>query len=33
MRKLLHALYGMFRHVLPFDGSKVYQPALAATPA
>jgi len=23
--KLLHAIYGMFRHVLPFDGSKVYQ--------
>jgi transposase len=25
MRKLLHAIYGMFRHQLPFDGSKVYQ--------
>jgi len=24
MRKLLHAIYGMFRHVLPFDGGKVY---------
>jgi len=35
MRKLLHAIYGMFRHVLPFQGSKVYQlrPAgLANTP-
>jgi transposase len=25
MRKLLHAIYGMFRLQLPFDGSKVYQ--------
>jgi transposase len=25
MRKLLHAVYGMFRHQLPFDGGKVYQ--------
>jgi transposase len=24
MRKLLHALYGMFKHQKPFDGSKVY---------
>jgi len=25
MRKLLHAVYGMFRHQLPFEGSKVYR--------
>jgi transposase len=25
MRKLLHAIYGMFRHALPFDGSKAYR--------
>ncbi len=25
MRKLLHAIYGMFKHQKPFDGSKVYQ--------
>lgn len=25
MRKLLHAIYGMFKHAQPFDGSKVYQ--------
>jgi hypothetical protein len=25
MRKLLHAVYGMFRHQLLFDGSKVYR--------
>jgi transposase len=25
MRKLLHAIYGMFRHQMPFDGGKVYQ--------
>jgi transposase len=25
MRKLLHAIYGMFRQQLPFDGGKVYQ--------
>ena len=24
MRKLLHAIYGMFKHQKPFDGSKVY---------
>jgi hypothetical protein len=24
MRKLLHAVYGMIRHQLPFEGSKVY---------
>jgi hypothetical protein len=23
--KLLHAIYGMFRHVLPFDRCMVYQ--------
>ena len=25
MRKLLHAIYGMFKHQQPFDGSKVYR--------
>ena len=25
MRKLLHAIYGMFKHGQPFDGSKVYR--------
>lgn len=25
MHKLLHAIFGMFRHVLPFEGSRVYQ--------
>jgi transposase len=29
MRKLLHAIFGMFKHQQPFDGSKVY--ALPAT--
>jgi len=32
---LLHAIYEMFRHVLPFQGAKVYQlrqAALANTP-
>ncbi len=24
MRKLLHAIFGMFKHDQPFDGSKVY---------
>ena len=35
MRKLLHAIYGMFRHQLPFDGSKVYRlpQAVAASSA
>jgi hypothetical protein len=33
--KPLHAIYGMFRHVLPFQGPEVYQlrpAALANTP-
>jgi len=25
MRKLLHAIYGMFRHAQPFDGTKLYR--------
>ncbi|MFZ0338498.1 MAG: IS110 family transposase [Terracidiphilus sp.] len=25
MRKLLHAIYGMFKHQKPFDGSKIYR--------
>ncbi len=25
MRKLLHAIYGMFKHQQPFDGSKLYR--------
>jgi len=24
MRKLLHAIFGMFKHQQPFDGAKVY---------
>jgi len=24
MRKLLHAIFGMFKHDQPFDGAKVY---------
>ena len=32
MRKLLHAIFGMFKHDAAFDGAKLY-PALApATP-
>ena len=31
MRKLLHAIFGMFKHDQPFDGSKVY--ALFQTPS
>jgi transposase len=26
MRKLLHSIYGMFKHGAPFDGDKFYQP-------
>jgi len=36
MRKLLHAIFGMFKHQQPFDGSKVYrlqQEASAPQPA
>jgi transposase len=36
MRKLLHAIYGMFKHRQPFDGSKVYrlpQPSLCSVEA
>ena len=25
MRKLLHAIFGMFKHQTAFDGSKVYR--------
>lgn len=25
MRKMLHVIYGMFKHRQPFDGSKVYR--------
>ena len=32
MRKLLHAIYGMFKHNQPFDGQKVYA-ALVPAPA
>lgn len=33
MRKLLHAIYGMFKHQQPFDGSKVYRlPNVIAVP-
>ena len=31
MRKLLHAIYGMFKHQKSFDGSKVYVLPVAAT--
>ncbi len=33
MRKLLHAIYGMFKHDQRFDGSKVYALANASPPA
>ena len=36
MRKLLHAIYGMFKHNQLFDGQKVYnltRPAQAPTPS
>jgi CHAT domain-containing protein len=33
MRKLLHAIYGMFMHDQPFDGCKFYAAPAAATPA
>jgi len=32
MRKLLHAIFGMFKHDQLFDGRKVYAPAAAALP-
>ena len=34
MRKLLHAIYGMFRHDQDFDGEKFYatSPTSSATP-
>jgi hypothetical protein len=28
MRKLLHSIYGMFKHREPFDGDKFYRPAM-----
>jgi len=33
MRKLLHAIYGMFKHQKPFDGAKVYVLPTAKAPA
>jgi transposase len=33
MRKLLHAIFGMFKHDQPFDGAKVYVLAHAPSPA
>ena len=37
MRKLLHAIFGIFKHDQPFDGAKVYarldSPTLAAQEA
>ena len=33
MRKLLHAIFGMFKHNQTFDGAKVYALALTTTPA
>ena len=32
MRKLLHAIFGIFKHHQTFDGCKVYNPVLAAAP-
>ncbi len=32
MRKLLHAIFGMFKHHQAFDGSKVYTPAPTTHP-
>jgi transposase len=32
MRKLLHAIYGMFKHRQPFDGAKVFRLAKGAPP-
>jgi len=33
MRKLLHAIFGMFKHQQPFDGTKLYrQPADSSLP-
>jgi transposase len=32
MRKLLHAIFGMFKHDQPFDGSKFYAAPAAAAP-
>jgi hypothetical protein len=33
MRKLLHAVFGMFKHDQIFDGSKLYALVSATTPA
>ena len=33
MRKLLHAIYGMFKHDQPFEGQKVYAASTASAPA
>ena len=33
MRKLLHAVFGMFKHDQTFDGAKVYVLASVATPS
>jgi len=33
MRKLLHAIYGMFKHEQPFDGTKFFQPRAQSTNA
>jgi hypothetical protein len=33
MRKLLHAIFGMFKHDQTFDGAKVYALAPVTTPA
>ena len=32
MRKLLHAIFCMFKHYEPYDGSKVYRPREVPTP-
>ena len=33
MRKLLHAIFGMFKHYEPYDGSKVYRSRDVPAPA
>ena len=33
MRKLLHAIFGMFKHYAPYDGAKVYRPRDVPAPA
>ena len=32
MRKLLHAIFGIFKHNQPFDGAKVYAALVVTAP-